>query len=150
MPERLDVKSGEAVHFTLDVRPGDVTRACARQADAHLGVDLAPILPPSDPLFCNVHFSVVISHSAKKLARLIFALQRFGQSYCHAAWPRYSFRGLSASTSTQPTQRTLDDPEGTDAQISDLIICGLPLADLKTHRVFKLAFKCCALFRGRL
>ena len=120
------------------------------KADAHLGVDLAPILPPSGPLFCNVHFSVVISHSAKKLARLIFALQRFGQSYCHAAWPRYSFRGLSASTSTQPTQRTLDDPEGTDAQISDLIICGLPLADLKTHRVFKLAFKCCALFRGRL
>ena len=31
------------------------------------------------------HYNVAISHAAKKLVRLIFALQRSGQPYCPAA-----------------------------------------------------------------
>ena len=51
-----DVKGSRAVHPALGIRPPAVLLGHALgKVDGHLGVDQAPILPPSGPLFRNIH-----------------------------------------------------------------------------------------------
>lgn len=46
-------RAAETFILPLASGPSGVTRAYAQQADGHLGVDQAPVLPPSGPLFRN-------------------------------------------------------------------------------------------------
>ena len=51
-----DVKGGGAVHPGLGIRPPAVLLGhTLGKVDGHLGVDQAPVLPPSGPLFRNIH-----------------------------------------------------------------------------------------------
>lgn len=51
-----DVKGGGAVHPALGIRPPAVLLGhTLGKVDGHLGVDQAPVLPPSSPLFRNIH-----------------------------------------------------------------------------------------------
>ena len=59
-PVGVEVKGGEAVHFTLDVRPPAVlVRHALGKIDRHLGVDQAPVLAAPSP-FGSVNRSLIL------------------------------------------------------------------------------------------
>lgn len=56
MPLGADVKGGGAVHLALGIRaPAVLLGHTLGKVDGHLGVDQAPVLPPSGPFFRNIH-----------------------------------------------------------------------------------------------
>ena len=55
-----DVKGGRAVHLAFGIRaPAVLLRHTLGKVDSHLGMDQAPVLPPSSPLFRNIHHSQI-------------------------------------------------------------------------------------------
>ena len=60
------------------------TRSTTPQSTSAIGMLPSPLIWQKKRAE-GKHYNVAISHAAKKLVRLIFALQRSGQPYCPAA-----------------------------------------------------------------
>ncbi len=65
------------------------------------------------------HYNVAISHAAKKLVRLIFALMKSGKPYCPASLLLFSSEPelLLPAVPKQPAKRTLDKPKHSNATL---------------------------------